>query len=233
MDPTVTLQGSIPYSDEKAELTYGLRVPFANGKPKSLWGEYTTTSKGWDMSTRVDTELNKSSLLNMECSAEHVEEDVAVTFCASTGGSSTLKSIELRKAFSSDNSKNDKIMIQPRWDMTDKTRDIKVTFQGANSSVQYITSNDSNNNNSKIQYSRNIGANHKITQSLGNNGLFGLEYVIGLDNDDESNTIRASIQNDTVDLEWEEDNWCANVRIPLLGNAVEGMLIGVKREVHF
>lgn len=85
--------------------------------------------------------------------------------------------------------------------------------------------------NQEVTLSQQIDASNKISPTINNNGDISVAWERDLGND---NSLTATVKpDDSVSIEWKDDNWTANIDAGLSGLDVSGVSISAKRDVTF
>ena len=94
-------------------------------------------------------------------------------------------------------------------------------------SLKLTASSDSQ----EITVSQQVDANNRVSPTINNNGDISVAWERDLGDD---NSLTATLKpNDSLDVEWNDNDWTANVNMPLDGASVSGANVSIKRDVNF
>ena len=83
----------------------------------------------------------------------------------------------------------------------------------------------------EVTISQQVDANNRVSPTINNNGDISVQWERDLGDD---NSLTATLRpNDSLDVEWKDAAWTANVNMPLDGASVSGANVSIKRDVNF
>lgn len=85
--------------------------------------------------------------------------------------------------------------------------------------------------NQEITVSQQLDDNNRIAPTINRNGDFSVEWERSL-GDDSSLTAKLK-PNDSLNVEWKDNDWTANVDMGLDGTSISGANVHIKRDVTF
>lgn len=83
-----------------------------------------------------------------------------------------------------------------------------------------------------IKVSQQIDDDNRVAPSIAlRSGKMAVEWERNLGDD---NSLTTTLRpNESVDMEWKDSAWTANINMPIDGNSISGANVSVKREVNF
>mmetsp|Transcript_3153 Transcript_3153/g.4437 ORF Transcript_3153/g.4437 Transcript_3153/m.4437 type:complete len:269 (-) Transcript_3153:138-944(-) len=189
--------------------------------PRSIWGSMSRNVASWGLSARTDMDFDdaKGAKFNLHASNEDFGTEVDVN--ASLDG---VESIELAKGF---DALGGKIDIIPRYDLKSSAGDVKVGYDGGDTSIEVAASASAQ----KLTLSRQITENHRLAPSISSNGDLALEWEKSLGN---GNSITTLVKpNDSVSVKWEDGPSTFAFQSSLDGVSTGGINVSVKRKIDF
>jgi hypothetical protein len=233
------------------DLSYGLEAsarPTADiaSLPRKIWGKASTDISGWGVSARADLNPQDLGRADLEVNADNEDNDLSINLVASAGSDFAVRRVEATKGLDANGGR---ITVTPRFNLEDDTKDVVVGYSNDSTNVKLTASADSQ----EIEVSHNLGdtdlkltasagaqevtisqridANNRIAPTINNNGDFRVEWERRLGDD---SSLTATLRpNDSLDVEWKDDAWTANVNMPMDGANINGANVSIKRDVQF
>jgi len=249
LDPTLKWEDSSSAGD--VDLSYGVEAAarpttdFAS-LPRSIWGKASTNISGWGVSARADLDCEDYKSAGIEVNADNEENDISVKMVANAGGDFSLQSVEATKGLDLDGAR---LTVTPRLNMEDDNRDVVVNYNNGDTDVKLTASVDNQEveishstgntdikvtasmDSQEVTVSQKIDDINRVAPTVNNNGDISIEYERSLGDD---SSVTATLKpNESIDVEWKDDAWTANVNMPLDGTAISGANVGIKRDVSF
>jgi len=249
LDPTLKWEASSSTGD--VDLTYGVEAAarpttdFAS-LPRSIWGKATTNISGWGVSARADLDCDGYNSADIEVNADNEENDMSVKLVASAGGEFSVKSVEATKGMDVDGAR---LTVTPRLNLEDDDRDVVVNYNNGDTDVKLTASADNQEveishstgdtdikltasvDSQELTISQKIDDTNRVAPTINNSGDISVEYERTLGDD---SSLTATLKpNESIDVEWKDDAWTANVNMPLDGTEITGANVGIKRDVSF
>jgi hypothetical protein len=107
------------------------------------------------------------------------------------------------------------------------SQEVTIDHQMDNTNVKLTASAD----NQEVTISQQIDDDNRIAPTINNNGDISVEYERRLGDD---SSLTATLKpNDSLDVEWKDNDWTANVNMPMDGINVQGANVSIKRDVNF
>eukprot|EP00543_Licmophora_paradoxa_P019141 CAMPEP_0202478190 /NCGR_PEP_ID=MMETSP1360-20130828/94330_1 /ASSEMBLY_ACC=CAM_ASM_000848 /TAXON_ID=515479 /ORGANISM="Licmophora paradoxa, Strain CCMP2313" /LENGTH=264 /DNA_ID=CAMNT_0049105461 /DNA_START=762 /DNA_END=1556 /DNA_ORIENTATION=+ len=228
LDPTVKWENSAKSGD--IDLSYGVEAaarPTSDiaSLPRSVWGKASTDVSGWGVSARAEVDAQDMSSADIEIDADNAEADLSVKMVAKAGGSGfDVKSVEATKGFDADGAR---VTVNPRYNIETEATDVVVNYNNGDTDVKLTASVD----NQEVTISHQIDGDNRIAPTLSNGGDVSVEWERKL-NDDSSLTATLK-PNESLDVEWKDADWTANVNMPIDGTNINGANVSIKRDVNF
>ena len=129
---------------------------------------------------------------------------------------------------------NQEVNIKHRMDATN----VEVTASRDNQEITVDHSMDNTNlkltasaDNQEVTISQQIDDNNRIAPTINNRGDISVEWERSLGDD---SSLTASLKpNDSLNVEWKDNDWTANVDMPMSGANIDGASVSIKRDVTF
>jgi hypothetical protein len=228
LDPIVSWESSAQSKD--VDFTYGVKAaarPTTDlaSLPRSLWGKASGRVAGWAVSTRAEVDGQDFTTADVDMNAENVGADVALHMLASAGTQALkLRSVEVSKGFISNGSR---IIVTPRLNLDDDTRDVVVNYNRADTNVKVTASTEAQ----EVTISQQIDVCNRVAPTFNSNGGMSFEWERRL-SDDSSVTANLDPKN-SLNVEWRDSAWTANVNMPIDGTKINGANVSIKRDLNF
>jgi hypothetical protein len=143
---------------------------------------------------------------------------------ASAGREFSVRTIEATKRFDANGAR---VSVNPRYNVENKESDVVVNYANGDSNVKLTASADSQ----KVTISQQIDGNNRIAPSFSSSGDISLEWERKISED---SSLTATLKpNDSLDVEWKDSAWTANVNMPIDGTSINGANVSIKRDVNF
>mmetsp|Transcript_28912 Transcript_28912/g.40895 ORF Transcript_28912/g.40895 Transcript_28912/m.40895 type:complete len:213 (-) Transcript_28912:57-695(-) len=192
--------------------------------PRSVWGKASTDISGWGVTAKAEVDAQDMSSADIEIDADNAEADLSVHITASAGSAFDVKSVEATKGFDADGAR---VTVTPRFNLDTNERDVVVNYNKGDTDIKLTASADSQ----EVTISQQVDGDNRIAPTLSNGGDVSVEWERKL-NDDSSLTATLK-PNDSLDLEWKDADWTANVNMPIDGTNINGANVSIKRDVSF
>ena len=148
-----------------------------------------------------------------------------LTATTSTKDSFNVRTVEVSKGMN--NADGARITVTPRFDLANDDRDVVVTYAKDKTDLTLTASA----NNQEITFSQHLDADNRIAPTINNNGDISVEWERRLS---DSSSVTANLRpNDSLDVEWKDAAWTANLNMPMDGTNVKGVNVGIRRDVEF
>jgi len=227
LDPTVSWENSMKSGD--LDLSYGIEAaarPTSDiaSLPRSIWGKAKTDISGWGVTARAEVDAQSLDSADVEIDANNAENDLSVRLTASAGKDFSVKTLEATKGFDSDGAR---VTVTPRFNMETEEKDIVVNYDNGDTNVKLTASIDSQ----KVTVSQQIDSNNRVAPTISSAGDLSVEWERRLSDD---SSLTATLKpNDSLDVEWKDNAWTANVNMPIDGANINGANVRIKRDVKF
>ena len=107
------------------------------------------------------------------------------------------------------------------------SQEVTIDHQIDNTNIKLTASAD----NQEVTISQQLDDANRISPTINNRGDISVEWERSL-GDDSSLTAKLR-PNESLDVEWKDNDWTANVNMPINGINVEGANVSIKRDVSF
>jgi hypothetical protein len=225
LDPTVSWSNDGKAGD--VDVSYGVEASVRAttdlaSLPKSIWGKASTDIAGWGVTARAELEGTDFSGADLEVDAEN--GDLSVHLVARAGDGFKVKSVEATKGFDSNGAR---VSVTPRFNLEDDSRDVVVNYNNDKTNVKLTASS----NGQEVTISQQIDGDNRIAPTVNSNGDISVEWERRLGDD---SSLTANLKpNDSLDVEWKDSAWTANVNMPIDGTSINGANVRIKRDVNF
>merc|ERR1711957_709784 len=188
--------------------------------PKTIWGKASTNIDAWGVSVRGEFEGTDFSKAALEIDATNPDAfDLHVD--ASAGDGFTVHKIEATKTIDSDGAEVELTASQDAQSVTisydvddDTTIELSASAEEQSATIAYQVDED-----------------NKVSPTVTSGGAVSVEWERSLGDDSAvTTTLKPS---ESVDVEWNDGAWTANVNMPLDGTDITGTNVSIKREVNF
>lgn len=227
LDPTISWESSTRSGD--LDLSYGIKAsarPTTDiaSLPRSIWGKARTDISGWGVSARAEVDGQDFSNANVELDADNEDADLSVHVVASAGNNFNVRSVEATKGFDNNGAR---VTVTPRFNLDDDSRDVVVNYNNDKTNVKLTASAD----NQEVTISQQIDGDNRIAPTVNSRGDLSVEWERRLSDD---SSLTANLRpNDSLNVEWRDAAWTANVNMPIDGTNINGANVSIKRDVNF
>jgi hypothetical protein len=227
LDPTISWENSQKAGD--MDISYGIKAaarPTTDiaSLPRSFWGKARTQVAGWGVSARAEVDGQDFSKANLEIDADNSQNDLNVHLVANAGSDFSVKSVEATKGFDANGAR---VTVTPRMNLEDDSRDVVINYNNDKTNVKLTASAD----NQEVTISQQIDADNRVAPTINSAGDISLAWERRLNND---SALTATLKpNDSLDVEWRDQAWTANVNMPIDGANINGANVSIKRDVNF
>jgi len=227
LDPTISWENSASSGD--LDLSYGVKAsarPTTDlaSLPRSIWGKASTDVSGWGVSARAEVEGLDFSNANLDVDAENQDADLSLHLTANLGDNAGVRSIEATKGFDQNGAR---VTVTPRFNLENDDRDVVVNYNNDKSNVRLTASADGQ----EVTFSQQIDNDNRIAPTVNSRGDISIEWERRLSDD---SSLTANLKpNDSLDLEWRDAAWTANINMPIDGTNINGANVSIKRDVSF
>ena len=153
-------------------------------------------------------------------------DDLSLKMLANAGSAgSSVSSIQATKGFTSGDAR---VTVSPTIDMATKDVNVDIGYDAGKTNVEVAASKDEQT----IKVSQQIDDDNRVAPSIAlRSGKMAVEWERNLGDD---NSLTTTLRpNESVDMEWKDSAWTANINMPIDGNSISGANVSVKREVNF
>ncbi|KAL7441403.1 hypothetical protein ACHAXH_009077 [Discostella pseudostelligera] len=233
LDPTITWENSNVLSNDVA-LQYGIdlsaRTTNLASLPRRMWGRASRVfANRYALSARLDVDFQSMDRVDFEIDGEDDETDIKMRLLGRAGTSSLLSGtsvghVEFTKGF--DNNGN-RVTVNPRYNVDYQHADVVVTYDADDTLIKVTASR----NDQVVTISQKINEENMISPTIGRDGSLSLAWDRKLG---DSSSIRTTLNpNRSIDVEWRDAAWTANVNFPMEENDLRGATVHIKRDIKF
>lgn len=250
LDPTFSWRGE-QLTDDVA-LSFGVDTEIQTSTknvlkwPNMVWGKATTIVGGWGLSAATEFDGDAT----MEFVADSAEYDLKMRMLASANGDgAAVDGVEASKGFDVGSSTH--VVVTPRYDIENSLADVVVGCDiNGKTNVEIIASKDAQSiivqhalmddtdvkiaaskEYQELTLSQQLDESNRISPTVNSNGEFCLEWDHVVN--DESSFTATLKPNDSVDVEWNDGEWTAMIKMPLDGKDIKESAVTIKRDVSF
>lgn len=169
--------------------------------------------------------------VDFEIDGEDDETDIKMRVLGRAGTSSSfllsgtsVGHVEFTKGF--DNNGN-RVTVNPRYNVDYQHADVVVTYDADDTLIKVTASR----NDQVVTISQKINEENMISPTIGRDGSLSLAWDRKLG---DSSSIRTTLNpNRSIDVEWRDAAWTANVNFPMEENDLRGATVHIKRDIKF
>lgn len=227
LDPTLSWSDSTTSGD--IDLSYGVEAsarPTSDiaSLPRKVWGSARTDISGWGVSARADIDPQNLDSADLEINADNEENDLSVNMVASAGKEFNVKSVEATKGIEAGDGR---VTVTPRFNLENDERDVVINYSNDSTDVKLTASADAQ----EITVSQQVDDDNRIAPTVTSEGDISVAWERRISDD---SSVTATLKpNDSLDVEWKDDAWTANVNMPIDGANINGANVSIKRDVNF
>ncbi|GMI29268.1 hypothetical protein TrRE_jg1798 [Triparma retinervis] len=229
LDPSLTWSSATTSGDYDLEVGVDVAArPTADlaSLPRSAWGKASRSFGAWGVSARADVQRSDLNSADIEVNANSDRDDLSLKMLANAGSAgSSVSSIQATKGFTSGDAR---VTVSPTIDMATKDVNVDIGYDAGKTNVEVAASKDEQT----IKVSQQIDDDNRVAPSIAlRSGKMAVEWERNLGDD---NSLTTTLRpNESVDMEWKDSAWTANINMPIDGNSISGANVSVKREVNF
>lgn len=143
---------------------------------------------------------------------------------ANAGNDFSLRSVEATKGFDANGAR---VTVTPRFDLENDQRDVVVNYNNDNTNVKLTASADGQ----EVTISQQLDKDNRVAPTINSSGDLSVEWERRLSDD---SSLTANLKpNDSLNVEWRDAAWTANVNMPIDGANINGANVSIKRDVNF
>lgn len=243
LDPSLSWSSSSSSGDVDLEYGVDMKASSLNiaSLPKKVWGKASLDLGGWATSVRADADA--SDLGNADLTIDSVNGDTSLKMFASAAG---VSSVEATKTFDSDGAS---VSVNPRYNLETEEADVVIGYDAGDTSVELTASADSQSvvighsmgdtslsltasaDAQSLTLSQKVDDDNTVSPTFGSDGSMSVAWERSLG---DGNSLTTTLTpNESVDMEWKDAAWTANINLGLDGASVSGANVSVKRDVNF
>ena len=197
-----------------------------------MWGRASRVfANRYALSARLDVDFQSMDRVDFEIDGEDDETDIKMRVLGRAGTSSSfllsgtsVGHVEFTKGF--DNNGN-RVTVNPRYNVDYQHADVVVTYDADDTLIKVTASR----NDQVVTISQKINEENMISPTIGRDGSLSLAWDRKLG---DSSSIRTTLNpNRSIDVEWRDAAWTANVNFPMEENDLRGATVHIKRDIKF
>jgi hypothetical protein len=227
LDPTLTWEDSSSAGD--IDLSYGVEAsarPTSDlaSLPRNVWGKASTDVSGWGVSARAEVDAQARDSADLELDAANEDLDLSLKLTASAGGDFAVQTVQATKGFDRDDAR---VTVTPRFNLETDDKDVEVNYSTDKTNVKLTASADEQ----EVTISQQINDDNRIAPTVNSRGDISVEWERRISDD---SSLTANLKpDDSLDFEWKDSAWTANVNMPIKGTDINGANVSIKRDVNF
>ena len=167
----------------------------------------------------MDIDFQSMDRVDFEIDGEDDESDVKMRVIGrgmTSLSGTTIGHVEFTKGF--DNNGN-RVTVNPRYNVDYRHADVVVTYDADDTLIKVTASKS----DQVVTISQKINDENMISPTIGRDGSLSLAWDRKLG---ESSSVRTTLNpNRSVDVEWRDAAWTANVNFPMEENDLRGAVI--------
>jgi hypothetical protein len=176
------------------------------------------------VSARAQVQGLDFSSADVEIDACHNDNDMRLNLQASAGRDFCVRTVRATKGMDVNGAH---VTVSPRMDLEKNERDVEINYNKDKTNLRLMASAD----NQAFTISQQIDANNRVAPTVNSNGDISVEWERRLSDD---SCLTANLRpNDSLDVEWRDNAWTANVNMPIDGKNINGANVSIKRDVSF
>lgn len=227
LDPLLSWESSTQAGD--VDVAYGASASVyptsdLSSLPKAIWAKASTSLSGWGLSARAETKGLDFRKANVEVDAENEKADLNLHLVASAGSDNRVRSVEATKGL---DIRGSHIAVTPRINFDNNSRDVVVDCNLGQTDVKLTASRE----NQVVTLWRKLNENNRIAPTFDTNGGVSLAWERRLAG--ESSVTTTFKPDDNLNVEWKDNDWTANIKMPVDGRNINGADVSIKRDVRF
>ncbi|KAL9185960.1 hypothetical protein ACHAXT_003737 [Thalassiosira profunda] len=234
LDPTITWENSAVLDNDVA-IQYGIdlsaRTTNLASLPRRIWGRASRVfSDRFAVSTRLEMDVQSMDRMDFEVDGEDEDLDLQLRMIGSapTGvkgwQGARVAFVEGTKGFDND---GNRVTVNPRYNVNYNHADVVVTYDADDTLIKVTASKD----DQVVTISQKLNDENIISPTIGRDGSLSLAWDRKLGED---NSVRTTLNpNRSVDVEWRDADWTANVNFPMDESDVRGATVHIKRDIKF
>jgi len=170
--------------------------------------------------------------VDFEIDGEDDENDIKMRVIGRAGmtspssllSESTVGHVEFTKGFENN---GNRVTVNPRYNVDYRHADVVVTYDADDTLIKVTASR----HDQVVTISQKINDENMISPTIGRDGSLSLAWDRKLG---DSSSIRTTLNpNRSVDVEWRDAAWTANVNFPMEENDLRGATVHIKRDIKF
>mmetsp|Transcript_16208 Transcript_16208/g.37049 ORF Transcript_16208/g.37049 Transcript_16208/m.37049 type:complete len:277 (-) Transcript_16208:28-858(-) len=234
LDPTITWENSA-LLDNDVVLNFGIdlsaRTTNLASLPRKIWGRASHHfGSRYALSTRLEMDVQRPTRLDFELTGEDAESDVQFRLLGRAPtqfkrlSQARVGFVEVKKGFDND---GNRVTVNPRYNLDYDRADVVVTYDADDTLIKVTASQD----DQIVTISQKLNDENMISPTIGRDGSLSLAWDRRLG---EENTVRTTLNpNRSVDVEWRDAAWTANVNFPMDEKDLSGATVHIKRDIKF
>jgi hypothetical protein len=198
------------------------------------------------VSARAEVDAQARDHADLEIDAKNDDADLSLRMTASAGNAFSVSHIEATKGLDMNGAR---VTVNPRYNVADEHADVVVNWDNGDTNVELTAAADNQEvvvnhrmdntsikltasaDNQEVTISQQIDDNNRVAPTVSRNGDFSVEWERTLSDD---SSLTATLRpNDSLDVEWKDADWTANVNMPIDGANINGANVSIKRDVSF
>lgn len=178
------------------------------------------------MNAKADISDRDYTSANVVVELENVKADLSVKASATAGSTNSLQRLSLTKGFSVPGQA--RMTVNPRYDIPSKTGDITVGYGNRLTAVEV----NGSLTEQSVKLSQQLDSKNRIAPSFAvQSRKLAIEWERDLGS---GNTLTTTLRpNESLDVNWKDGEWEANIEVPIEGKNVNGPNVSIKRDVTF
>lgn len=198
-----------------------------------MWGRASRVfADRYALSARLDVDFQSMDRVDFEIDGEDDENDIKMRVIGRAGmtspssllSESTVGHVEITKGFENN---GNRVTVNPRYNVDYRHADVVVTYDADDTLIKVTASR----HDQVVTISQKINDENMISPTIGRDGSLSLAWDRKLG---DSSSIRTTLNpNRSVDVEWRDAAWTANVNFPMEENDLRGATVHIKRDIKF
>lgn len=236
LEPTITWENSqqLPHDvDFRYGIDLSARTTNLASLPRRIWGRASRrfAADRFAFSARLDMDVQRMDTVDFQIDAADDDNDLKLTMVGSAAASlkrfatsPRVSHIEITKGFDND---GNRITVNPRYNVNYDHMDVVMTYDADDTLIKVTASQD----DQVVTISQQLNDDNMLSPTISSDGSLSLAWERKLG---DHNSVRTTLNpNRSVEVEWKDEAWTANVNFPMEEDNLKGATVHIKRDVRF
>mmetsp|Transcript_8642 Transcript_8642/g.13650 ORF Transcript_8642/g.13650 Transcript_8642/m.13650 type:complete len:287 (-) Transcript_8642:135-995(-) len=240
LDPTITWENTALLNNDVA-LEYGIdlsaRTTNLASLPRRIWGRASRTfsipnndQHTFALSSRLELDVQSMDRIDFQIDGDDDDSDLKLRIVGSAPTEARhirrarVAFLEFTKGWEND---GNRITVNPRYHVGRGRGDVVVTYDADDTLIRVTASGD----DQEVTIAQKLNEENMISPTIGSDGALTLAWDRKLGED---SSVRTTLNpNRSVDVEFRDAAWTANVNFPMDDKDMRGATVQMKRDIKF